>query len=365
MGSVRDRARRRASRRHPALVPADAGAGSDEYLTQFVTEGHALPAPAGTTPADAREFGTQDVEQMALVLYPDPSEAAIRDLAQAWDLHPVLVEDLLHAGQRPKLERYGDVMFLVVRSAHYDDQREEVDLAEFHVLVRPGAAAVLCQDGVWIDGTQAAALANAEADRVMGSLLERDLMRLGPEAIAYRLLDAIVDGYAPVLNEVGIDKEQIERQVFSGDAAVAERIYRLTQEVIDIQHATSWMVGVLEGLRGGFQKHEVAEELQTYLQDVADHLDRIGAQTAEYREALTQILSVNSTLVAERQNEDMKKISGWAAILFAPTLFAAIYGMNFQHMPELEWAYGYPLSLAVMVGFSVLLYRIFKAKHWM
>src|SRR5699024_2769447 len=150
----------------------------------------------------------------------------------------------------------------------------------------------------------------------------------------YRLMDAIVDGYAPVLREVGIDKEQIERQVFSGDVAVAERIYRLTQEVIDMQHATTWMVGVLDGLRGGFVKHEVADELQTYLQDVEDHLDRIGSQTAEYREALTQILSVNSTLVAERQNEDMKKISGWAAILFAPTLFAAIYGMNFQHMPE-------------------------------
>lgn len=366
MSRVRDRASRLAGRRRSAVpTTADAAHGSDVGLTRFVKEGRSTPAPRGTSPADAREYGSAAPEQMALLLYPDPSEAAIRDLAEAWDLHPILVEDLLHAGQRPKLERYGDVLFLVVRSAHYDDEREEVDLAEFHVLVRPGAAAVLCQDGVWIDGTTADAVAGSDAGRILDSLLDGDLLHLGPEAIAYRLLDAIVDGYAPVLHEVGIDKEQIERQVFSGDAAVAERIYRLTQEVIDVQHATSWLVEVLDGLRGGFRKHDVAEELQTYLQDVEDHLDRIGAQTAEYREALTQILSVNSTLVAERQNEDMKKISGWAAILFAPTLVAAIYGMNFQHMPELHWSFGYPLALGVMVGFSVVLYRVFKAKRWM
>ncbi|WP_062137166.1 magnesium and cobalt transport protein CorA [Demequina aestuarii] len=369
MSRVRDRASRLARRRRSAVpATADASHGSDVGLARFFADGHARSAPEGASPADAREFGASAPGQMALLLYPDPSASAIHDLAEAWDLHPILVEDLLHAGQRPKLERYGDVLFLVVRSAHYDDEREEVDLAEFHVLVRPGAAAVLCQDGVWIDGTTADALATAstaDAERVLGSLLDGELLHLGPEAIAYRLLDAIVDGYAPVLHEVGIDKEQIERQVFSGDAAVAERIYRLTQEVIDVQHATSWLVEVLEGLRGGFRKHDVAEELQTYLQDVEDHLDRIGSQIAEYREALTQILSVNSTLVAERQNEDMKKISGWAAILFAPTLVAAIYGMNFQHMPELHWAFGYPLALGVMVGFSVVLYRVFKAKRWM
>ncbi|MFN3865363.1 MAG: magnesium and cobalt transport protein CorA [Demequina sp.] len=369
MSGVRDRAGKMTGHgRHPVPPTADAVAGSDALVAQFVTDGHAAPAPQGATAADARTFGEGAPGQMALLLYPDPSQGAIRDLANAWDLHPVLVEDLLHAGQRPKLERYGDVLFMVVRSAHYDDAREEVDLAEFHVLVRPGAAAVLCQDGAWIDGTAASALAapaSTDAERVLGSLLGGDLLHLGPEGIAYRLLDAIVDGYAPVLRDVGVDKEQIERQVFSGDPAVAERIYRLTQEVIDVQHATSWLVEVLDGLRGGFRKHEVAEELQTYLQDVEDHLDRIGATTAEYREALAQILSVNSTLVAERQNEDMKKISGWAAILFAPTLVAAIYGMNFQNMPELHWSFGYPLALAVMVGFSVVLYRVFKAKHWM
>ncbi|WP_061960773.1 magnesium and cobalt transport protein CorA [Demequina flava] len=325
-------------------------------------------APDGTTAAEALDLAAAEPERMAFMLYPEPGPESVRELEQAWDLHPVLVEDLLHGGQRPKVERYGDVLFLVMRSAHYDDAREDVDFAEFHVLVKHGAIAVLCQDGMWFDGTSATDLVDANdaaGNRVIGELLGDDLLGLGPEAVAYRMLDAIVDGYAPVLREVGIDKDQIERQVFSADPEVAERIYRLSQEVIDLQHATSWMAEVLAGLRDGFAKHDVAEELQTYLQDVSDHLQRIGAQTAEYREALTQILNVNATLVAQRQNEDMKKISGWAAILFAPTLIAAVYGMNFDSMPELHWAFGYPMAVLVMVGFSVALYFIFRAKKWM
>jgi magnesium transporter len=359
---------RKAAHRSPLEPAPTANEAEETCLVRVVTDGSPECAPDGTTPADALRLGAGEEGTLAFLLYPRARDAAVRELAEAWDLHPVLVEDLLHAGQRPKLERYGDVLFLVVRSAHYDDAREDVDFAEFHVLVRPGAVAILCQDEVWFDGTPASALIDPNdtaGDRAINALLDDRLLTLGPEAVAYRLLDAIVDGYAPVLREVGIDKDQIEKQVFSADPAVAERIYRLSQEVIDLQHATTWLVEVLRGLRGGFAKHEVAEELQTYLQDVADHLDRIGAQTAEYREALTQILGVNSTLVAQRQNEDMKKISGWAAILFAPTLIAAVYGMNFQNMPELNWAFGYPLALALMVGFSVVLYRVFKAKKWM
>jgi magnesium transporter len=125
------------------------------------------------------------------------------------------------------------------------------------------------------------------------------------------------------------------------------------------------MTDVLHSLRAGFGKYEIPDELQTYLQDVSDHLTRASSQAAELRDALSQILSVNSTLVAQRQNEDMKKISGWAAILFAPTLVAAVYGMNFDVMPELHWAFGYPFALALMAGFALALYLIFKRSKWM
>ncbi len=319
--------------------------------------------------ADALKFAEAAPHRMALSLFPAPTPQDVDELAEAWELHPLLLEDLLHAGQRPKLERYGDVLFMVVRSARYNDAAEGVDFSEFHVVVRPHAIAVLCQDQRWIDGTDEETMSGDPsdlADRDGRTLLDDEfLLALGPEAVAYRLLDAIVDGYIPVLRGLAIDKEQIERQVFSGDAAVAERIYRLSQEVIDLQHTTTSMADVLADLRQGFDRQEVPEPLQAYLQDVADHLTHASSRVSELRDALSQILGVNSTLVAQRQNEDMKKISGWAAILFAPTLIGAIYGMNFENMPELHWALGYPAAVGAMLALAVVLYIVFKTKKWM
>ena len=296
---------------------------------------------------------------MALHLYPAPAPEQLRELADAWQLHPVLTEDLLHAGQRPKLERYGDTLLLVLRSAIYLDAAEEVELSEFHVLLRGRELAIICQDGRWFDGTSGVDL------EVPAELLEEEAdLKQGPEAMLYQLLDEIVDGYRPVLSGLGIDKEQIEAQVFTGDKKVTERIYRLSQEVIDMQHATAAMLEVANALAAGFEKYQVPAAMQTYLQDVQDHLVRAHGQTVEYREALAQILNVNATLVAQQQNEDMKKISGWAAILFTPTLVAAIYGMNFDVMPELHWAYGYPVALGLMAVLTAGLYGIFKWRKW-
>lgn len=332
-------------------------------------DGRLSPAPSEVSIAEALQFADQTPGGMALCLFPQPSSTDIDELAASWNLHPLLVEDLRHAGQRPKLERYGDVLFMVVRSARYLDEAEDVDFSEFHVLVRPHAIAVLCQDGRWIDGSDGRLLADNTVDLVARGdetlLSDENLLALGPEAVLYRLLDAIVDGYEPVLRGLRIDREQIERQVFSGDAAVAERIYRLSQEVIDLQHATSSLTDVIAALRGGFERHAIPVPLQSYLQDVADHLTRVSTRVSELREALSQILNVNATLVAQRQNEDMKKISGWAAILFAPTLIGAIYGMNFDEMPELHWAFGYPLAVGAMVALAGALYVIFKRKRWM
>ncbi|MBL3700313.1 magnesium and cobalt transport protein CorA [Leucobacter luti] len=336
--------------------------------TRYVIDGKLAPTPRDVSVAEALAFADRTPGAMALCVFAQPTNADIDELAAAWELHPLLVEDLRHAGQRPKLERYGDVLFLVVRAARYLDDIEDVDFSEFHVLVHRNAVAVFCQDGRWIDGTDG--MAGPDEGRPLEhgaeTLLDNaELLQLGPEAVLYRFLDAVVDGFYPVLRGLGIDLEQIERQVFSGDAAVAERIYRLSQEVIDLQHATSSLTDVLRALRRGFERHEIPEPLQSYLQDVADHLTRVGTRVLELREALSQILNVNATLVAQRQNEDMKKISGWAAILFAPTLIGAIYGMNFDDMPELHWAFGYPLAVAAMGGLAISLYAIFKRKKWM
>ncbi|MEW1961713.1 magnesium and cobalt transport protein CorA [Microbacterium sp. NPDC077644] len=333
--------------------------------TRYIDDGHLVVAPRETSVEDTLAFTEADENRTALLLYPKPTQEDVAELASAWELHPLLVEDLLHAGQRPKLERYGDALFIVVRSAWYVDDAEDVDFAEFHILVRPRAIAVFCQDGRWIDGLDADDASGA-ADRGDRTLLEDErLLQHGPEAIVYRLLDAIVDGYAPVIRGLAIDREQIERQVFGGEASVTERIYRLSQEIIDLQQATSGLAEVLAALRGGFHRYDIPDPLRTYLQDVADHLSRVHTRVGELRDSLSQILTVNATLVAQRQNEDMKKISGWAAILFAPTLIGAIYGMNFDNMPELHWAFGYPLAVGAMLAFALLLYVIFKRQKWM
>lgn len=336
-------------------------------LTRYVTEGVPVRPPLGATVTDGLKFAEGASNRMVMSLYPAPSKPAIEELAAAWDLHPTIVEDLLIGQQRPKLDRYEDITFISIRSARYIDSREEVDFAEFHILMKPQAIVILCQDNQWIDGTSPSNFGDANHidPRIRTLLGDAELLRLGPRAVAYAMIDAIVDGFSPVLRGIAIDQEQIERQVFSGDAAVAERIYNLSQEIIDMQHTTSSVIEVVQRLNKDFIRSGMPEELRAYLDDVADHLTRDNTRVTEYRESLSQILSVNATLVAQRQNEDMKKISGWAAIIFAPTLISSIYGMNFDLMPELHWTFGYPMALIAMIGFTVLLYWIFKRSNWM
>lgn len=341
----------------------------EQPIIRYVADGHPQRAPEGTSLAQALQYPRSGTGRMTLMFYPRPSEEDVRQLGEAWELHPVLLEDILLGHQRPKLERYGNVLFVVLRSARYDDAAEEVDFAEIHLLMRPGAVAVLCQDGRWVDGSTAPDL---DQDHPLTSyrpdpseLADENLLQLGPEAVVYRVLDEVVDGYLPVLRGLTIDKEQIERQVFSGDAAAAERIYLLSQEVIDTQQSLTSLADIIDDLHQGFHKYRIPDDLRAYLGDVADHLERARSRILDLREALSQILDVNSILVAQQQNEDMKKISGWAAILFAPTLIGAIYGMNFDHMPELHWAFGYPLSLGLMIALMIGLYVWFKRSKWM
>lgn len=303
------------------------------------------------------------------VIVPRSTPEVLAEIATAWDLHPLLVEDLFHADQRPKVDRYGDVLFVVLISALYVDAKEEVEFSEFHLLMKGDDLVIICQDGRFIDGlpipTDAHGLEEHFSDADLIGKSDKALLSLGPEALIYRLLDGVVDGYFPVIDGLQDDKDGIERQVFSGDPAAAERIYRLSQEVIDVLHATTHLSRLTQALSNGATKYAIPDELRAYLNDVTDHLTRVLAEAGELRESLSQILSVNATLVAQRQNEDMKKISGWAAILFAPSLIGAVYGMNFENMPELAWPFGYPMAILLMVGLSVTLYTVFRRKKWM
>jgi magnesium transporter len=205
------------------------------------------------------------------------------------------------------------------------------------------------------------------------------LLCMGPEAILYAILDQVVDEYAPVVSGLENDIDETEDQLFNEDAAVSRRIYELAREVIEMQRTAHALVGIVQSLQDGFDKYDVDVELQRNLRDVLDHALRIADRVDSFRALLHSALSVNSTLVGQRQNEEMrrlteaslaqneevKRISAWAAILFAPTLVGTIYGMNFDHMPELHWQVGYPLAILLMLATSLALYRIFKRRHWL
>jgi magnesium transporter len=256
----------------------------------------------------------------------------------------------------------------VLRAARYLDDVEEVEFGELHVFI--GADFV-----VTVRHAESPDLA------VVRKRLENDpaLLALGTEAVLYAILDAVVDGYGPVVAGLENDVDEIERQVFEGDPAVSRRIYMLNREVIDFQRAANPLMGMLAALEAGFDKYGVDEELRRSLRDVADHITHVIEQVEGMRVLLRDILQVNSILVAQQQNEEMtalsrtsnaqndevKKISAWAAIGFAPTTIASIYGMNFQHMPELSWYLGYPFALGLMVVIGVALYIAFKRRDWL
>ncbi|MEU6368010.1 magnesium and cobalt transport protein CorA [Streptomyces sp. NPDC046931] len=329
-------------------------------------DGVRISSPASL--ADTFRELREDPDGMAWIGLARPTESELLSLAAEFDLHPLAVEDALEAHQRPKLERYGDTLFVVLRAARYLDAPEEVDFGELHVFVGP--------DFVITVRHGAAPDLSAVRHRMEES---PELLKLGPEAVLYAILDAVVDGYAPVVNGVQNDIDEIETEVFRGDPEVSRRIYELSREMVEFQRATRPLVGMLNGLMAGFAKYGTDEELQRYLRDVADHVTHTSERVDSFRQALADILTVNATLVTQEQNaemralaeagfeqnEEIKKISSWAAILFAPTLVGTIYGMNFSHMPELHWVFGYPFAIVLMAVVCTSLYVIFKRRDWL
>ncbi|TDQ53420.1 magnesium and cobalt transport protein CorA [Actinorugispora endophytica] len=297
-----------------------------------------------------------------------PSETQLLAVADEFGLHELAVEDAIVAHQRPKLERYDDTLFVVLRAARYLDDVEEVRFGEIHLFA--GQDFVLT-----VRHGQAPDLGGVRR-RLEG---DPDLLRLGPEAVLYAVLDAVVDGYAPVVGGLQNDIDEIETQVFNRDPQVSRRIYELSREVIEFQRAARPLLDILAALEAGFEKYGTSEELQRYLRDVADHATTVAERVDAFRQMLGSILAVNATLVSQAQNEEMrllteasyaqseevKKISSWAAILFAPTVVGGVYGMNFDIMPETHWKYGYPMAVALMFAVSVVLYTIFRRRGWL
>ena len=281
----------------------------------------------------------------------EPTEAEFDAVRREFDLHDLAIEDAIEAHQRPKLETYGDSVFVVLKTAGYADGA----IATGEVLAFLGERFIITvRHG------------GSDLHPVRVELEQRpELLRSGPGAVLYAILDRVVDDYLPVIEAVDADIREVEAEVFSESRGnLAERIYGLKREVLLLHDIVMPLAEPLQDVEA-IEFAVIDDPLKPYFRDVSDHVQRYARQIESYRELLTNVLSANLTRVSVRQNEDTRKISAWAAIIAVPTLVTGIYGMNFEHMPELGWTFGYPLALLAMVLACVLLYRQFKRSGWL
>lgn len=316
---------------------------------------------------DETYFVLRQRQGMAWIGLYRPDAEELRSVADEFDLNHLAVEDALAGHQRAKLEHYGETLFLVLRPARYLDDEEKVEFGEIHVFT--GSDFV-----VTVRRAESPDLARVR--RRMES--QPEFLAQGPEAVLYAIMDQVVDEYEPVAAGLENDIDEIEDDLFAADPGVSRRIYELSRQVIMFQRATAPLTAILQALMVGSPDHQPGPELKDHFRDVLDHVLRLSERITAFRALLQNALAVNAALVAQRQNDEMrlltesslaqneqvKRISSWAAILFAPTLIGTIYGMNFRTMPELDWVFGYPMALGLMIGMGLVLYWTFKLNKW-
>ena len=281
----------------------------------------------------------------------DPTEGELAGLREALGLHDLAVEDALDAEQRPKLEHYDEVWFMVLKQATYarggEVELTEVQLfvgADFVVTIRHGDAQVV--------------------DDVKGGVARRNLA--SPYAVVHAVADAVVDGYVAIVDDLEVEAQQVEKSVFSeeGDGDCAPRIYVLKREVLELWHGAEPLMDPMEWLAA--ESHLPAHlELEEYFRDVLDHLRRVVSRLDKLQGLLTDALDANLARLSVRQNEDMRKISAWGALFLLPTVLVGMWGMNFQHMPELDEPWGYPAAFGLIVLCCLLLYRRLRRSGWL
>jgi len=283
----------------------------------------------------------------------EPDQELLRLIQAQLGLHELMIEDANHAHQRPKLEIYDNVLFLVLRTAQLIDG--EVRYGETHLIVGKGFVVSI---------RHGASASYAEVRRRCERTPE--LLRLGESAILYAILDFVADNYFPIIDKITEELGVIEDQIFSVMPAAEkiERTYRLRAGLLNMRHAVSPMIEICNQLR----RHDFparSSAIRPYLRDVHDHVLLVDDAIVDLRERLTAAFEASLLLSAARQNDIVKKLGSWAAILAVPTAIAGIYGMNFKNMPELEWSFGYPASLLLMLAICSGLYCLFRRKAWL
>ena len=284
----------------------------------------------------------------------EPTEEEFDAVKREFHLHELAVEDAINAHQRPKLEVYGETIFVVLKTARYVDSEEVVEFGEILVFLGKGFV-VTVRHGPASDLHEVRHAVESDHER----------LKRGPGAVLHAILDRVVDDYVPALEGLRVDVEEVEADVFSPDRkSSAQRIYELKREVLEFTRATGPLVEPIDRLAEG-RYDLIHEEARHYFRDVSDHLKRVHDSLESFSDLLTSVLSANLTQVTVQQNEDVRKISAAVALIAVPTMIAGIYGMNFDHMPELGFQYGYPLVLGFMVVLCLAMYRYFKRVGWL
>ncbi|MGW2050154.1 magnesium/cobalt transporter CorA [Streptomyces sp. NPDC001858] len=293
----------------------------------------------------------------------EPTEAEFDRVTREFGLHPLAVEDALNAHQRPKLEVYHDSLFMVFKPVVYEPESDAVSSGEVMAFLGD-AFVVTVRHG---EGSPLAAVRRRLEH-------EPQLLSKGPTSVLYAIGDAIVDHYLDVTTELGTDLEELEAEVFSptrgGSRHTASRIYRFKRQLLEFRRASVPLATPLTRLggTGGFGPPNVPfvnDRARPFFRDVSDHLTRVNESVEGLDRLVSDILSAHLAQMSVRQNDDMRKISAWAAMAAVPTMIAGIYGMNFDHMPELHWLWSYPAVIVLLAVLEVLLYRLFKRRGWL
>jgi magnesium transporter len=283
----------------------------------------------------------------------DPTDAELAEMQEEFDLHPLAVEDARHGHQRPKIEEYGDSLFVVMHTA--EPSGDELKIGEVHVFV--GRNYVLSVRSRTERGFQDV---RARCER------EPELLRHGSGYVLYALMDTVVDRYFPALDAVEAELERLEERIFAGGGGRAsiQALYGLKQKLVILKHMVSPLIEGTGKLHGGRVPH-VCAGMGEYFRDVYDHLVRLNQSIDSTRDMVTTAMSVHLSLSTMQENETTKRLAAYGALVAVPTMIAGVYGMNFEHMPELDWRFGYPFTVVLMVAIDVYLFRRFRKTGWL
>lgn len=297
-----------------------------------------------------------DDSEFAWVRLADPSESELVELAEELGLHPLAVEDALHGRQRPKRERFGDILAVALKTLRYVEEESAVETGDIMIFVGPRS--VLTVTHGTIDPC-------TEAARRLDT--DPGMLSHGPKAVLHAVLDVVVDAYNDAARRVRATLNRLEDEVFSTTRVDhTENIYSLKREVREFRDAVQPLVPVVQGILSGDPgEKDRHSKIAPYIRDVADHLHRADIEVRTLDELLDSVLGAQQARVGTWQNDDMRRISAWAAIFAIPTMVAGVYGMNFEHMPELGWTYGYPLAVVLMALAAGALYRAFRRNGWL